>query len=247
MWLKTPEKIENILLESNLEPSDVETERVQRHFAGKGFAFNPQDLTNLPIVSIGKPETFELTSIYKPDEMPALLRAQCQASDFYLVRLCCSFIPVNNKKQLEWARFIVELHSNSTGQEAIAYDLYPMMVATEIKRNIKLNLGPTLNFQAINVAVGSIDFGIEYIEIQPSISAAGVGSKKPSWDYQETLGIKIQGSKFMYMIMKAPKGMRPIEASLDLVADVKIRDYLLPVVVGKEKATANLHRVKLIG
>lgn len=70
---------------------------------------------------------------------------------------------------------------------------------------------------------------------------------EPSWDYVEARGIRVQGSKWMHLLLKAPKGTQPIRASLDLAADVKVRDGVLPVLVfpNKEDARAYL-TVKLV-
>jgi len=48
------------------------------------------------------------------------------------------------------------------------------------------------------------------------------------------------------MVLKVPKGMRPVEAFLDLIADVKIGDQVLRLNVGKEKKTAKSLRTVLV-
>jgi hypothetical protein len=57
-------------------------------------------------------------------------------------------------------------------------------------------------------------FRIRYIELHPIISAAGIGEGQVSWDYEEAKGSKIQGSKYMHMLLKVPKGMKPVVAFL---------------------------------
>ncbi len=74
--------------------------------------------------------------------------------------------------------------------------------------------------------------------MQPIISAAGVGEAEPSWDYEEAKGVKVQGGKWMHLLMKVPRGMTPVRATLDLAADVCVRKVRLPVVVIRNRQQA---------
>jgi len=173
------------------------------------------------------------------------LKAKKGEADFYIVRFSCSFRPVPDEKQIEWARFIVQLYSGIEGQP-IAFDLHPLMVTQEVKHSVKVTLSPTLKFQEIGASFGGMDFGLEYTELHPIISATGIGEAQPSWDYEEAKGLKVQGSKFMHMLLRVPKSMRPVEAFLDLIADVKIRDQVLRLNVGKKEVTARSLKVRLV-
>src|SRR5690606_1944150 len=139
------------------------------------------------------------------------LRAKLDESDFYLIRFSCSFRPVQNEKKIEWARFIVQLYPGEDGQP-IAFDMHPVMVSQEVKHNVKLTLSPTIKFQELGLgaSLAGIDFGLEYLELHPIISAAGIGEGLGSWDYEEARGSKIQGSKYMHMLLKVPKRMKPV-------------------------------------
>jgi hypothetical protein len=246
MWLKTPEIIQILLLEVPMEPvSDEAVERLVRENKARGIILNSEDLrTALPIVSIGSPEVWLLSDLYPADKIPPLLKSNHE-SDFYIVRFSCSFRPIRDGKQIEWARFIVQLYPGNEGQP-IAFDLHPLMVTEEVKHNAKVTLNPTLKFQEVGASLGGIDFGLEYTELHPIISATGIGEGQPSWDYEETKGRKVQGSKFMHMLLKVPKGMKPVEAFLDLVADVRIQDRVLRLNVGKTKTTARSMKVTLV-
>ncbi len=50
----------------------------------------------------------------------------------------------------------------------------------------------------------------------------------------------------MHMLLRVPKSMRPVEAFLDLIADVKIRDQVLRLNVGKKEVTARSLKVRLV-
>jgi len=236
MWLKTPEKIDKFLWDAPLEPASKEVvNRVAREWVARGISHKREEIVdNLPMVSIGEPETWELTELYSPGGVPLALKSKLDESDFYLLRFACSFRsdPEHREIKIQWARFTIKIHPNDMGQQPIAFDLHPLMFNQEVKRNIKVTLGPLLKFQEIEGSLGGIDFGLEYAELQPIISACGIGESQPSWDYEAAKGIKIQGSKFMHLLLKVPKYMRPVEATLDLVADVEIRGSLLQTVLG---------------
>ena len=146
-----------------MEPvSNEAVERLVRENKTRGIILNSEDLRRgLPILSIGLPETWDLSALYPPDKLPQWLRAKLDESDFYIVRFSCSFRPVPNEKKIEWARFIVQLYPGEEGQP-IAFDLHPLMVAQEIKHNVKVTLSPTIKFQELGLgaSLGGIDFGL---------------------------------------------------------------------------------------
>ncbi len=230
-----------------MEPvSSDAIDRLVRENRNRGIILKSVDLrSGLPIVSIGSPEVWSLVDLYSPDKMPPLLKAKLDESDFYIVRFSCSFRHSPNGKEIEWARFIVQLYPGEKGQP-VAFDLHPLMVTQEIKHNVKVTLNPNIKFQELEAGLGGIDFGLEYIELHPIISAAGIGEGLASWDYEVDRGLKIQGSKFMHMLLKVPKEMKPVEAFLDLLADVKIRDQVLRINVGKKGETAKSLKINLV-
>ncbi len=240
MWLRVPEEIENVLWEGALEPAAEDAaDRLGREWAARGIKGSPADaIRDLPVVSIGRPEVWTLAEVYPPEKMPHLLKAKLEEADFYLVRLGCSFRPRRDDNQVEWARFLVRLLPDCAGRQPLAFDLHPLMVMQEVRRNVRVSLSPSLKFIEIEGSVGGIEFGFEYPELQPIISAAGVGEAKPSWDYEEAKGVKVQGAKYMHLLVKVPKGMTPVHATLDLVADVRVRQVRLPVVVIRKRQQA---------
>jgi hypothetical protein len=83
--------------------------------------------------------------------------------------------------------------------------------------------------------VGGVEFGLEYPELQPQISASGLGESSVEWSYEEARGIRLQGTKTMHLLIEAPKGMPSGRASLDLVADVLVRNSFLPTLMPRSK------------
>jgi len=243
MWLQIPETMENILWEGTLEPAAEEAvERMSREWADHGIKRNAHDaIRDLPVISVGQPETWTLMDLYPPDKMPPALRVKLDEADFYLVRFACSFRPVRKKSQVEWARFCVRLLPDNAARQPIAYDLHPLRVTQEVKRNVKVTLSPALKFYEVEGKTGEIGFGFEYPELQPLISAAGAGEPEPSWDYEEAKGVMVQGSKWMHLLVKATRGMEIVRATLDLAADVRVQNSRLPVLIIRDKKQAREH------
>src|SRR5258708_9016647 len=141
MWLTTPDTIEHILAERQLEPaSDEALDQSTRDWQNRGVKLAPREaLRSMPVVSIGQPETWLIQDLYPPRKLPLPIRTKLSQADFYLVRLSCSFRPLHEESRVEWARFRVALlpHS-STGAQPIAYDCYPQQMTQEVKRQVKV-------------------------------------------------------------------------------------------------------------
>jgi hypothetical protein len=233
MWLTTPETIEHILVERQLEPvSDDALDQSARDWQSRGVNLAPREvLRNMPVVSIGQSETWTLQDFYSPSRLPRPIRTKLSQADFYLVRLSCSFRPLHEESRVEWARFRAALLPHpSTGVQPMAFDLYPQQVVQEVKRQVKVTLSPLLKFQELETSLGSVEFGFEYTEQVPLISAAVGAGFDPSWDYGAGPKREVLGTKWMYLLIKAPKGLTSGQALLNLEADVLVRGVRLPVV-----------------
>src|SRR5712691_7697815 len=174
MWLITPDTIEHVLVKRPLEPvSDDVLDQSVHDWQSRGVKLAPSEvLRNMPVVSIGQSETWTLQDFYPPRKLPRPIRTKLSQADFYLVRLSCSFRPVHEESRVEWARFRAALLPHaSTGAQPIAFDLYPQQVMQEVKRQVKVTLSPMLKFQELEASLGSAEFGFEYAEQVPLISA----------------------------------------------------------------------------
>ena len=237
MWLTTPETIEEILVERALEPvSDDALSQSARDWQSRGVKLAPNEvLRTMPIVSIGQPETWTLQDFYSPSQLARPIRTKLSQADFYLVRLSCSFRPVHEESRVEWARFRAALLPHvSTGAQPIAFDLYPEQMVREVKRQVKVTLSPLLKFKEVEVSLGSAELGFEYSELIPFVSAAIGASFDPSWDYKAVPGQEVLGTKWMYLLIKAPKGTTSGRALLELEADVLVRGVRLPVTLWRK-------------
>jgi hypothetical protein len=235
--------MKDILWEGSLEPASEEAmDRIARDGTAGGRKDGLHDaVRDLPLVSIGKPEVWALTEYYPLEKMPQALRSKLGEADFYLARFPCSFRPVRKESEIEWARFLVRLLPDDAAHQPVAYDLHPLQLQYEVKRNVKVALSPALKFQEIEAQLGGVEFGFEYPELQPVISATGIGENSPCWDYEEAKGMKVQGGKWMHLLLKAPKGTLVIRAILDVTADVRVRSWQLPVVAIRDKEQARAH------
>jgi hypothetical protein len=227
MWITTPDMIERILLESQLEPvSDEVLNQSARDWQSRGVKLTSHDaLRILPVVSIGQPETWPLKDLYAPKTLPRLIQTKLKQADFYLVRFSCSFRPLHEESRVEWARFCVNLLPHpTTGKHPMGFDFYPQQVMQEeAKRQIKVTLSPLLKFQELEASLGSAEFGFENPAHVPIISAALGTSFDPSWDYRSDSTSGVLGTRWMYLLVKAPKGLASGQARLELEADVLVR------------------------
>lgn len=90
----------------------------------------------------------------------------------------------------------------------------------------------------MEVSLAGVEFGFEYPELVPVISATGAGESMPSWDYEAVRGIHLQGSKWMHLLVKAPLGTSSCKAVLGLVADVVVHNLRLPVLAIRDQKSA---------
>lgn len=229
MWISIPNTIEHILVERQLElVSDDVLNQVSRGSQSPGAKLTSDDIRNMPVVSMGKPDSYTLQEFYSPKKLPPSIRTKLNQADFYVVYLSCSFRPINKERRVEWARFRATLLPHaSTGAQPLAFDLYPQQVIQEVKRQIKVTLSPSLKFQEIEASLGNAEFGFEYTEQIPLISASIGNSFDPSWDYRASPGQEVQGTKWMFLLVKAPKGLTSAQALLELEADVLVRGFEL--------------------
>lgn len=184
------------LLSRRLRPEDVETE--------------------LPIISIGRPQT--LRSLTTRD-LPGY--AEVVPTDFYLVRLWCSFRDFGTELQFSQAQFTVSLLAgNDERVRVVAHDMYPSQVLHKVKRDVHVALSPQVKFMEVDVKLGEFQYGFAYDELQPQVVAAGHGEPTPSWVFSRTQAQRLQGGKALHLVVAAPAGTARATARLNLTAYV---------------------------
>lgn len=241
MRLQTPDTIEHVLVECPLEPASEETlDQSERSWSHHGTSVNLREaLSNSPVVQIGVPETWLLSGFSSSRNLSRPILAKLKEADFYLVRLSCSFLPPQEEIRVEWARFRATLLPHpTTSEQPLAFDLYPSEVVHAAKRQFKIILNPQLKFQEWEASLGSAEFEIEYSEIIPRITGYIGDSVAPIWDYSAGPEQTVRGTKWMYLLVKAPKGMKGGRVLLELEADILIKGTRLSVVLRPQQKQA---------
>ena len=223
MWLTTPETIEHVLVERPLEPvSDDALNQFARDWQSRGTKSAPREgLRNVPVVSIGPAETWTLQDFYSPSKLPLPIEQSSVRLTFTWSAFPVRSALFTKRAASSGLAFAPFSPHSSTGAQPIAFDLFPLQVLQEVKHKIKVTLSPSLKFKELEASLGGAEFGNEYTELIPLVSAAIGAGFDPSWDYRAGSGQELQGTKWMHLLVKAPKGMTSGRALLELEADVQ--------------------------
>jgi hypothetical protein len=235
--LLTPERPERLLWEGELALIDA----IGSQRANPGPPEPPihtNEIRDLPIVSIGAPNVWPLEDLFAGRLPPAY--AAERDSRFLLARFVCSFRIRSNVSTLEFAQFVVRLIADTDGRRALAHDMHPRAVVQQRNKKVAVTLAPSLKFNDIEASIGSGGFEIEYQQLEPVISAAGIGEDVADWSYEGVGGMPIMGSKWMHMIIRAPRAMEACRAELDLSADLRVKSWLFGARLKKTELHSNL-------
>jgi hypothetical protein len=96
-----------------------------------------------------------------------------------------------------------------------------------VRHSLKVTFSPLLKFQELEASVGRAEFGFEYTEQVPLISGTLGTSFDPTWSYDAGRKREVEGTKEMYLLIKAPKGLANAQAQLELDADVLVRGTVI--------------------
>jgi hypothetical protein len=241
MLLKTPSTIDKPVIEETFTAVDGAYDAALR--AERDRAADPSIGRELPVVSIGQPESWRLADLFQ-DGLPPMLEAS-REHEFRLVRLACSFRPRRRGEGIEWARFSVQMLPDDAGNQPVAFDLHPLEQVQEVKRNLKVSLSPSLKFKEVEGSLGSLETGLEYGELQPTVSGSGIGETTPSWDFEATRGVQVVGTRCMHLIARAPRGMHAARAALEITADVVGSGFRIPVILRRQRTEEDRLKVRL--
>jgi hypothetical protein len=236
MWLPVPQDgqddSEGTFLEGPLEPEAIPPGTPQRGDSPGSQPPGPDVARSLPVISIGQPRSWPLADLFDTGQVPATIRESLADADFYLVRLACSFRPAHGEGRIEWARFLVEMHPDTAGRQPVTESQHPLEVTQPVQHQLKFTLSPTFTFQPVQVSAGDASAGVEYQELRPRITAAGIGTPQASWDYFEVPGIEVTGGKWMHLVARTPKGTSQVSADLSVTADIRVGRRVVRAVMG---------------
>jgi hypothetical protein len=169
-----------------------------------------------PVVSIGSPDVLRSLN---PVDRPGFARVN--PTDFYLVRLWCSFHHYESELRFDRARLKISLVCpTDRSVSLIAHDMHPAELLYKVKRDLRVTLGPDVKFLELGASVGSVDWGFSYEELQPQILAVGQGESEASRAFAPTRGRRLQGGKQLHLVVAAPRGTQSGEIELDFRASV---------------------------
>lgn len=223
MLIDAPSEIEQKLYEGNLELTDTDGQRGAQggeHHTAKEFLRGDS-----PHVTIGEPEVWNIAEVFRAEgkEFPAHTQAQLQGSDFFLVRLACSFRASKNVR-LEWARFSIKLQSHvAAAPTPIAYDLHPLELYEREIRKVHIVVTPTLNFKEIDEveeSLGAYVITLRYPQLLPIVTADGAQESEFSWDIRETKNHPLRGPRWFHVIIKRPRSAQGVVIDFNVVTDV---------------------------
>jgi hypothetical protein len=236
-----------LLFQGLLKPkSELVVERWQAEvFQRKVKGLGSLQEETLPIISIGKPISWTVQDFFKPDRLPGALKSRLDDEDMYIIRMSCSFRPKEEQLAIAWARFTVSLLPNR-GHQVTAYDLFPLHVTQTMEKKVKVSLTPTLNFSSIGASLGEMTHEIEYQEIRPVVYASGAGESNPAWDYLESKGYPIYGSKYMYLVLAVPKKFTPIVATITMVGRIRYYGSFLDALLSFFEEDGKLTSEKMV-
>jgi hypothetical protein len=209
----TPTIIENPILEETLvvQPNeDIVKGRI---------SFRTSIPEELPSVTLGQPQYWNLADLAreKGEKIPAEFALMLREADFFLVLLSISLQPTRNSR-FDWARLQTYLRPKETRAEVIAFDLFPRDLTTEIKQDFKISISPSLKFKEVEASVGEVVTNVEYVRTEPIITAYNPLRADPNWDLEKHKYFPLRGSKFLYMIVKRPRGAKGVRLSIELTA-----------------------------
>lgn len=223
MRVDAPSDIEQVLYEGTLELVDTDGHR--------GAQDDVLPKTNeilqgeSPHVTIGEPQVWNIAQVYSAEgkEFPAHTEVQFQDSDFFLVRLACSFRDGKNVR-IDWARFSIKLMSQAEAAPyPIAYAMHPLELYEHDLRNVHLGITPSLNFKEIDEieeSLGDYVITLHYPQLLPIVTAAGVQESEFSWDIRETRSHPLRGPRLFHAIIKKPHTSQGVVIDFNVVADV---------------------------
>ncbi len=238
----TKQRAAPVLWEGNLVPESVPIV-ADLAFDSAAAAADKEAQAAKPWGRIGDPEMWPISKILSnlrskkappflkgdsltPNDQAALIH-KLKEADFYLLRLDCSFrldAPDPPRVRLDHAEFTVKLRPRGNGVGPVVYDLDPKSVTQPVKHSTEWGLSPALTVDKIEASPGGVKKTISYDQLVPTITGSGAGLAEATWDFRRFKDESIAGSRRMYLIIKAPKGMQKGIADFNLRTRILVRD-----------------------
>jgi hypothetical protein len=207
-----------------------------------------------PAAAVGWPETKNLVGLLGKDDLERIdpsVRADMRANDYFLVRLCCSFLPGQEDRVLHSARLIFLLKSDGRRQQPRVSAMYPVRVVDPVEERSRMGLDASLQFVPIvgatPAAEGAVETGVEYTKLVPKITAAfNFDQSGVLWDFERTDADELRGVQYMYLLLRASAGSTSLRAGFILSAQVRFRGRLRNAVFAPWGRASPLMEVDLL-
>jgi len=222
-------KDEEILEIGSFVPEPLPGEEKVQFSEGVGMPGAPG---TFPAVAIGWPEAKNLVGLLGKDDLEKIdpsVRADMKKNDFFLVRLCCSFLPGSEDMELHSVRFIFLLKPEGRREQPRVSAMYPVRVVEPVKETSRMGLNASLQLIPIVAPAvqGAIETGVEYTKLVPKITAAfNFDQSGVLWAFGRTDVDELRGVRYMYLLVRASAGSTSLRARITLSAQVRFRDRM---------------------
>lgn len=132
--------------------------------------------------------------------------------DLYLVSQPFTLHAAPDNRYYEQVKFSIELLTPG----AVAFDLFPDGITTEVETTKTYTLSPQIRFKEIEASLGQIGKQLQFRGLRPTITAFGGGEHKFYWihqGYREQKAVA-PGTKQALMVLQVPRGTRYIEGKI---------------------------------
>jgi len=132
--------------------------------------------------------------------------------DLYLAYLPFSLHPAPGKAYYEELTFFIDLAT----PDAIAYDLFPDGIISEVEETKTYTLSPQVTFKEVEISLGQVSRQIQFKGLHPTITAFGKNENKFYWIHQGFKEQKavIPESKHAAVILQVPRGTSFVEGKI---------------------------------
>lgn len=133
----------------------------------------------------------------------------------------------SSPKSIKSADFNIQLLNTGSGENPVAYDLFPRELKETLKDSLKLTVSPALKFSQVEASAGGVELTLDATNAVPVITAFGVSETAITWNFQSQASHPLTGSRTVYAIIEIPPNAPGVRVILRLSARAKpsIGDY----------------------
>jgi hypothetical protein len=169
----------------------------------------------LPQVTIGRPNWWPGEAILGQN-----WQAPAGGHRYGLARVSFS-LKHPSPKGIKSADFTIQLLTTGSGENPVAFDLFPRELKETRKDSMKLSVSPSLKFSEVEGSLGGLETTLDMTNAAPVITAFGIGEAAVRWNFQSQAAHPLTGSRIVYAIIEVPPSAPGVRVSLRLTARAK--------------------------